>query len=385
MDKKNFTLLPLLALFFSPLIHASTESIQVSRITFGYVILFLIAFSVFFSLYQFRVHRLLSILSLGAASIVLISFLLGMYPAKPFALIVYSMGILFFIFSFTVSSNKKIKAILPFLLIGCIGLYAQWGIAQFIVQNDLGMVRVGESVLNIRTPGVASFSIGTQKFIRSYGPFAHANAFGGVLLIGTILLFMQRNVRGAQQFSHSLWLVLGLGILLSFSRTAIIGLVILIAIGLLKNIQRKTIAPLCIAMLVFLPILFTRSSDPQSVAVADRVMGASWFADIISSQLVVRGLGIGNYSLALSDYLSMGMIPHDPWDIAPIHSVPLLLISELGLLLFIPLFIIIILFFRKRGSWIFLILIPALFFDHYFATQLGPLAFLMTTAGIVVQ
>lgn len=384
MSTKNLVLLPLLALFFSPLIHASTENNFFTRTTCLWLILFLGCFAGFFALYQFRVQKNLIGFFLAALGISASVFIMGTYPARPAALLIYSLGILFYLAVFTLRQDPRIKKTLPIVLIGFIALYAQWGIAQFIAQRDLGMFRIGESVLNGHTAGVASFWIGSTKLIRSYGPFAHANVFGGVLLIGTILLYMQRKSLIRTPLLEPLLFLLGLGIVVSFSRTAIIGLGILLII-LLQERGRRVLLPCVLALLLLAPLVGLRSSDPHSVAGEDRLTGVIWFTDLVDMQTAVRGFGVGNYPAALSDYLTLQNIPHDPWDIAPIHSVPLLLFLELGILLFIPLGILIVYFLKNRDAWPLLVLIPALFFDHYFATQLAPLAFLVTAAGIVVQ
>ncbi len=383
---KNLVLLPLFALFFSPLIHTSTQDSFLPSLTCCWLLLFLSAFLAFFFLHPFRVH--IRTAGVGAilalAGIVSISLLIGTYAPRPLAAVLYLTSILFLLFSLSIRENNRLRSVLPIILIGCIGLYAQWGIAQFIVQQDLGMVRIGESHLAPGTAGIATFSVGQIKYLRSYGPFAHANAFGGVLLLGTILLFMQRKRLAAQPFFHLLILLFTIGILTSFSRTAIVGLGGLLVL-LAWEKRWAIIIPIGIVFILFAPALFARSFDPHSVAVQDRATGASWFREIMTAQSAIQGFGIGNYSSALLEYLERSNIPHDPWDIAPVHSVPALLFAELGIVLLLPIAAYGISLLRAPRARILFLLVPALFLDHYFATQLGPLAYLIITASIVVQ
>lgn len=384
MIKKILELLILSVLFISPLIHVSIEDWSQSRTMWSWLILITAILIVFFLAYPFRVRNIFSQFLWPLGTVGISSFFVAIYPAHAFAIYLAVLALLLFLaLQYIVSTDRANKLIFSVVLISAIALYAQWGIAQFIVQHDLGMKRIGESVLTVNTPGVASFYVGSEKFIRAYGPFGHANSFAGVLLLGIILLYNYRDKLQSPLFFHSIFFILSLSIIVSFSRTALLGL-LLVGFLFIYNGKRLLLVAVAISALFFAPLVFNRSIDTHGVAANDRLAGLEWLIDMTTVQSSIRGLGLGNYTTALGKYLQDNSIAHDPWDIAPIHSVPLLLLAELGLVMSIPLFFFLIRYMVTRKAWILIALLPALLFDHYFATQFAPLIFLITTAHIVV-
>ena len=385
IHKKNIELFVFIALSISPLIHASTESIELSRTMWSCFMVISIALITFFYSYQFRVHVFSSTISRIAIALSAALLLMQTYPIRPLALyyILIAGALSYAIFHIYKSGHAQ-KASYIVVILGCIALYSQWGIAQFIVQQDIGLVRIGESILSPNISGVASFYWEGQKFIRAYGPFAHANSFGGVVLLGIVLLFTHRKAFGSQIFKQAMLCILSLALLTSFSRAALLGWIYIITLWVWKN-RSVALIPAAIVIILFTPLLFFRSVDSHGVAAEDRQTGVIWFMNMSSVQGVFRGFGVGNYSYALQDFLSKNNIAHDPWDVAPVHSVPLLLIAELGIGLASLCILTIYSFWRTHKPWPLLALVPALVLDHYFATQLAPLVFLIVSSLSVVQ
>lgn len=385
MNKKIPELLIIFALFVSPLVHSSIENSFFTRRMWSWCLLISIAIIVFFSTYPFRVQKILSYSIATCGTLIISSFLLATYPVNALGIYVVALVLCVALaLHIIVQNNQKYIARFTVLVLACITLYAQWGIAQFIVQHDIGMHKLGESVLHQNTPGVASFYIGSDKFIRAYGPFSHANSFGGVLLIGVILLYKLTDRLHNRLFTNSVFFLLSLGIVVSFSRTALIGLVILSALYVHKKRDILLLPTLCV-LLLFGSLIAYRSFDSQGVAAHDRLVGFSWFWQSTSAEQLVRGTGIGNYTSSLTAYLQRKAIDHNSWDRAPIHSVPLLLIAELGLLICLPIFILLTKYVYQNKLWLLAVLLPALILDHYFATQMSPAIFLITSAQLVVQ
>ncbi len=367
------------ALFLSPLLHTSVEDSALTRTMWSGFFLISAALIIFFASYHFRVQRIFvriaTLIGLSGAS----AFILGTYPARPFAFFFICIAALL-IYSLQIFPKKK----LGIIMLCCITLYAQWGIAQFVLQRDLGLFKIGESVLNQSTPGVASFYIQGEKIIRAYGPFAHANSFGGVMLLGIILLLISKKNTANPLWEQSVMTILTLALILSFSRAAIIGGVIAYAI-FYRRLYWKKIIPIGIIVLLCLPLFLLRSFDSHGVALADRSTGASWYLNMFDTQTFIRGFGIGNYSYSLQTYLAEHSIAHDPWDVAPIHSVPLFLIAEYGIILSSFIFIFLFRFIRKYKAWYLVALIPSIALDHYFATQFSPLVFLILTSHVAIS
>lgn len=338
----------------------------------------------FFWTSKFRVQGIFTPFSLVGCAIIFSSLLFAIHPVQPLTLFHV---VLVFLLSLTyvaiITSSDKNRLLFSVIFLGFCSLYAQWGIAQFVIQHDLGLVKIGESTLNHNTSGVASFYIGSQKYIRSYGPFSHANSFAGVLLLGIIILYKIRDNLQSNIFTQSILFVLSLGVLTSFSRTALIGLGSLLALYVFKK-KLALVAPILIACALVSGLLFHRSTDTKDMATHDRLMGLSWYLDIMDSKLLIRGVGLGNYTHVLAAYVGKNNITHDPWDIAPIHSVPLLLLAELGIIVFGALCIITMQVTYLKKYLLYIALVPGIVFDHYFATQLAPVIFLIISTQLVV-
>ena len=245
-------------------------------------------------------------------------------------------------------------------------IQAQWGITQFIVQQDLGFNLVGESPLSADTVGVAKFSVGSQKVMRAYGPYSHANVFGGMMLVGALLTvsFLPSRVR-----TYFL-IIFGIAIIVSFSRSAYLGALLIPLFAGMSRIPRlKTIG---LVLLLLSPLIFFRLVD-QNQSWEERVRGYEWAHAIIIKQGIVNGVGFGRYEEALQGFLAATKTPFASWEIAPVHSMPLLLAVEIGLL---PALLLMgaILGTRSRKTLLLLVpLLPALLFDHYFLTNLPAL------------
>lgn len=384
--RTNFISLALIILIgLSPLIRFSLDDIRLSRDTDVFIAVSILLFALFFTVHHSCVQATVRIiipifLIIGASS-----FLLGIFPANAPAMLFWIVSTCIAIMLWMLRVHNIIdRNILIAILIGCIGLYAQWGIAQFIIQHDLGMHVLGESRLQIGSTGVASFSdSSTMKYLRAYGPFAHPNSFAGVLLIGAILLYTLCS--SSKIYLLSMLLLFAVGLTVSFSRTALIGfIVVLIAFWLQKRLYILVLISL-VPLLVFAPLVLHRSFDPAGVALKDRMSGYAWLKEMATPISLLRGYGIGNYESALVLYLNGHHIAYDTWDIAPVHSAPLLLFTEFGLILVGILTALFFWFLRLHYSPILIALLPVLMFDHYFITQLGPLLLIITCTVIVVQ
>lgn len=363
-----------------PLIRASADDSGLTRSTWSWLAIIFIALIVFFSLNYKRVQQKYIYFFLGSIGIITISSLIGLHRISHTALTYYFLASAF-ITAVLIGPVRKNVLYIALACIACASLYAQWGAAQFILQHDLGLTKIGESLLNINTPGVASFYIHDQKFIRSYGPFAHANILGGVLTLA-VLLFTSVTVR-SRLFTYSILASLYIGLLTTFSRTAILSAILIgIYIALIEK-KRILIVSICILIAIFSPLLVGRSADSHDVAAHDRLEGLGWAKDMATPTILIRGLGLGNYENALNAYLESNSIPHFAWDIAPVHSAPIFLVMEFGIVLAAIIFLAIIYFIYKHTIWILLTMLPALLFDHYFATQIGALAWLASCTIIV--
>jgi hypothetical protein len=283
---------------------------------------------------------------------------------------------------FTLSSRYKWN-LLAMMLMLIILLHAQWGITQFVVQDNLNLYLLGESRISPDSDGVAKFNFNDEKLIRSYGPFVHSNNYSGVLLLGLLLFALAfRRLRfGAEVYLYPVY-VLILGLILSFSRSSYIGAILLFALMIFsvqKLLKPMVVLVILITVVVLSPLLTSRFVDPEDVAVNERLMGVYWAWSLIGerSYLVADGL---SYKERLQQHLSDSAIPYKHWQIDYVHSVPLLVLVQIGI---VPTILIgslllwtTIKLYGRKSIWIMPIL-PLIFFDHYLLTDSASLVYLV--------
>ncbi len=312
---------------------------------------------------------------------------------------------------------KKCGArLVGYFFVAIILIQSQWGLAQFIVQRDLGFYLLGESRLSNEVSGVAKFGFyncaggceegGKEKLIRSYGAFQHANVFGGVMVIGlmTIALlsagFNVQTTLWSRVASLSSIFFLSLGLLVSFSRSAFIAASILlfvfsaIKLYLVQGVRvrrlfivyRDVFVVLIILVALFSPLLIARFIDSEDVAIEERIGGANWAISLVRNNSWWQGVGPGAYKGALKEYLDQHNGIYQYWQIDNVHSVSLLIATEWGLMLSsIFLFILLVVMIKKySGTWYwFTPIIPIVLFDHYMLTQTAPMVYLIVWVLLV--
>ncbi len=227
-------------------------------------------------------------------------------------------------------------------------LQAGWGIAQYLLQHDLGLQRLGESVLGPQVGGVAKLDTAAGKEIRAYGSLPHPNVLAAYLAVaifwvGTVILWPAEVIR-SQIRRRFYWyqaglalLLLGLsaGLLLTFSRAAILitavngALVIFFALKRWKRLPLGAAAAaigfFAIALLL-LPQYQSRSNfeSANETGLSNRAAGLKLAASMISDRPL--GVGAGNFVPAAAEIRSD--LPS--YQYQPVHNAPLLIGAELG-------------------------------------------------------
>jgi hypothetical protein len=273
------------------------------------------------------------------------------------------------------------RSVVIVLVVAIAVLQAQWALAQFVLQHDLHLYLLGETQLSVSGPGIAKFLSTGHKIIRAYGPYAHPNMLGGVLAI-SLVLFTQVRWR-SRVTALSLSSLLFVGILITFSRAAWLSAICCVALFYLFHKRGHSLRFIAIALLVFMPFVLDRSVDYQDVATSERVSGLQ------SGQQVWQehpwaGTGIGNYKSVLTKYMEQRGLSYQPWEIAPIHVAPALLLAEWGVLgmglLVLSLWMYSI-YIQKpmvssalinKSLWL-VPTAPLLLLDHYLLTETGPM------------
>ncbi len=242
-----------------------------------------------------------------------------------------------------------------------LGVLAQafLGLSQFILQHDVGIRWIGETLLRTDMRGVAVFyDMAGQKILRAYGSLPHPNVLAAYTMIALWLFVWLWIRRGAQRGVHALvwhgaFALLLLGQYLTFSRTIIAVWAASWAVCMAivwwsrssvrwENIQeiRQRLRALTLTALVvtigFCALLWptvvarmTISSSDEAVRLRVKYNDEA-ISSGVRSLLSVNwtGVGIGNFTswLALYDRTLPSFLTQ------PAHNIYLMAYSEIGVL-----------------------------------------------------
>jgi hypothetical protein len=212
-------------------------------------------------------------------------------------------------------------------------LQAAIGIVQFGAQHQVGLNILGELPLDLTYPAISVVSAGGPPLIRLYGLSGHPNVIGGFAAIALLLGLGLLRERRAKWWAA--WLIGLTALLLTFSRSAALGLLIgLAAISLMRRPNRQRAIGLIVSggsvigifALLFAPFLIARVSGEvaiEQVSIDERVEQTALAWQLFSDH-PLTGVGFGNFT-QYNPPATAGA----PAQRA--HNVPLLIASELGL------------------------------------------------------
>lgn len=248
-------------------------------------------------------------------------------------------------FGMYLSLRRRPGAWRPFAFgsVAALFLQAIIGIWQVVSQSTAFTMSLGLDWPGAIKPSMSGASVvqlaDGMRWLRAYGTFPHPNILGGwtlallASLLALILLPLKRRLPALILFGAGIVLLV-----LTFSRSAWLGLVAIVAILFLrrKQLDRKSLllifatGMLCIALILiplrqmfFIRLLGTQVQTEQASNFT-RFWLIQRTGELIR-QRPIFGVGVGTYSLALSRH-----VPNF-YDIEPVHNVPLLVWSELGL------------------------------------------------------
>lgn len=234
---------------------------------------------------------------------------------------------------------------------------------QFLNQGSLGLGKLGESPFDSSMPGVGKGVLFGEKVVRSMGTFPHANVLGGVLAVIFVLVLLKKK-RGKWD-----WVILGflgIGILASWSRGAILG-VILGGGWVLWNKKEELgrwmkmgiLGVGGLAGLMFLARMW------MGGGVGERWEGMKVAWEVLKGNPLL-GVGLGNFTQG------MEVSGLEIWEVQPVHNVAVLWGVEMGLLAGILLVGILGWWVMRRLRWarmrvgaVFLVMLPGFLFDHF--------------------
>lgn len=303
--------------------------------------------------------------------------------------------------------ERKLMIVVLWCLVAQVGL----GIIQFIMQSSVGLSIIGESHIGPDVLNVAKVDVVGTKIIRPYGTFTHANIFGGLASVGIVLTgFLYMTERLKEKHMYFFVNVLGLGVLLSFSRAAwlatVISIVLLLAFRKFKidyhNIRKFMFGILGFVFITYVTgainMIIARLNLMQDASIAERFEQIQTsFAMMINHPL---GVGFGNYTNAAGDFSPAKLMP---WEFQPVHNLFLLVGNEVGviaMILLLTAFVasLIALFEKLKGLtgkyrcfpiYFAIIILSHIFIlanlDHYFYTNYSAAIFLMVVLGALTN
>jgi len=285
-------------------------------------------------------------------------------------------------------SQKKIRPTLQKILKITIAWQSTLAIAQFVLQKSLGLYILGERSFDVGTSQIAHISLFGTKFLRSYGTFPHPNVLAAFLLVAVVASNLKISANGNGKRSVNLhtgdkWLVVlaALGILLTFSKTAIFLGIFYALINTKKPVVRVVFITLTALILSVYLKYFTQT---YIETVAERIL-LSQVAINISQQNPIFGVGANNFILHLANLnlISIGQVRL----LQPVHNVFLLVTAENGIIGLILLSALLIKAFEKatKTSSIFLCaaVLTYLSVDHFLWTlHQGQMLLFLTIALI---
>lgn len=268
-----------------------------------------------------------------------------------------------------------------------VGVQSLLGIYQFLTQSTFAFKWLGlvsHPVLATGTSVVQSEEAG--RWLRAYGALPHPNVFGGFMVMGiifTTLLFQKSSMRTVKEkiLFLSIFFLQIAGLFFSFSRSAWIAALLWVGGWLIYSLHhdKKVRKPYLVLFLVFFlglcalyfPIVKTRlkgESYHEVRSIEEREAGPRFAFELWKDHRFL-GVGGGNYIPALREKYPEG----EDLLFQPVHVMPLLFLTEygiIGFLLFVGIWI--SLFFYYKRKWFLsesllfgLPILTLLFFDHY--------------------
>lgn len=245
-------------LFVSPLrVYWSDTERRIGTVFSGYtdffffpgdflILLTLVLWGLSFTTEPRRINRGPWYLTFALVALVALSWISTITSVDP-SLAIYNsvrftmlLGLYFFLV------NQNLKSAWVAIPLAC-GILLQGSVAlfQFAKQRSLGLEKLGELVLNPQDDGASIVRLGEARILRAYGLTDHPNLLGGFLAFALILILGYYLIAARQRARYFLLVPLalgGLGLFLSFSRSAGIAFAIGIAflgVALLWNPQGR--------------------------------------------------------------------------------------------------------------------------------------------------
>ncbi len=296
--------------------------------------------------------------------------------------------------------------------------HALLGMTQALTQHVFGTSLLGIASQDPAIRGVAVIESGGVRWLRSYGGFPHPNIFGGWLVMGIVCAYtnlkQQYSLKKERIFYYIPLVLFSIALAVTYSRSAWLALGVFVGLTFLsivfskKDTQKRlsllllgiTLVSCAVPILVRPHLFFARGQTGarlEQKSLSERAQGIQNGWRILRAH-PLAGSGVGANALVIAQLdEKKGGEPSIP--ISP-HVVPLLGVSETGVIGFLFFIGLAIHFFKTARSpffaskhpWLIhmilfcLILFPVLVLDHYLWSYWSGKALLFSsTIPIVMQ
>ncbi len=284
-----------------------------------------------------------------------------------------------FIAAFFTYRSIKMRSIFIFSLVFLSLVESFFALIQFLTGQSLGFTIFGESNLSKDVLGLARIWIGNELFLRAYGTLPHPNILGGFQLFAIVTVaqsYFSRQRLFSKKIYGFIFALQGIGLFLSFSRTAALGLfIVILFIFLNKRVGIKEVRKILFFFLVLSALVFSLRGfwgekfwQGESFLLRKEMLEAN-LERFKSSPFIGRGWGTGPEEISgFSDF------PFYFFEKQPVHNIFVLVLADLGLIgevIFITILVLAFLRFsnKKLLSAANLIAFLAIgLFDHYLLT-----------------
>ena len=297
-------------------------------------------------------------------------------------------------------SRETMRAFLGGFL-AAMGVQAIIGIAQFVTQVIPASTLFGIATHDAITLGDSVVETGGERWLRAYGGFPHPNVFGAALLAALVAFVAAGHggpplrVRGGEgelrvvrnpsqpplilrgRALNVAFCIFTFALVLSFSRSAILGLLILLAVCAWRVATRRLaligtlalIAAMAVTWSLWAPRV-TGDGRNESRSIAERQSG---IRDALALSAIHPFFGVGLHAMPQAVFRSGSTFNpgFSPYDVQPVHNVPLLILVEIGVVGVLVLVLVLVTILRHSSfvihhSSFFLPLLPPLLLDHSF-------------------
>lgn len=192
-------------------------------------------------------------------------------------------------------------------------------IIQFITQHIVASTWLGVAAQTPETSGVAVVVTATGRWLRSYALLPHPNVAAGIMVLALVALallpYKKIYLLGTA--------LLSFGIFLTFSRSALmVWCLLLIGLVCFKKISAgmilTSVLTLAVSIAIYWPLVSSRTGGEEYIeqlSINERQDQLQNFMELLP-RYWPQGLGLGQFTVMYDQ---------------PIHNVPLLIISELGI------------------------------------------------------